>query len=285
MTEYLAVQAAVFFALSHILNRRGLVTSNAITASVFSFSVSVLVLWIVVLFLVPFAAFWTPALPYFLVAGIFAPGLGRFLNLTGIERVGVARCVPISNASPIFASVLAVILMGETWTLQNFLGTSLVVSGVVIFSKRERGQAQWRKVDLIFPIMAAFSFAISVNLRKIGLLITDIPLMAAATTASTGFLLGLVMLQVQGGRQAFLLSRRSFGWFLAAGLTNTTAMISVFYALSFGPVVIVEPLIGTNPFMAILLSSIFLRDLEAITKRILVGAACTVGGSILVITL
>jgi len=62
-------------------------------------------------------------------------------------------------------------------------------------------------------------------------------------------------------------------------------MLSVFYALSFGKVVIVEPLISINPVISIFLATIFLRDLEAITLRVMVGAGCTVMGSILVITL
>ena len=61
-------------------------------------------------------------------------------------------------------------------------------------------------------------------------------------------------------------------------------MLSVFHALSFGNIVTVEPLIGANPVLVILLSAIFLRDLESITCRVVLGALCTVVGSILVIT-
>ncbi len=81
------------------------------------------------------------------------------------------------------------------------------------------------------------------------------------------------------------LSRRSLGWFFAAGLANTASMVSVFYALSFGQLVVVEPLVSTNPVLSILLSAIFLKDLEAITRRVVLGAVCTVIGTILVVTL
>ncbi len=284
MSDYFAIQASLCFALSHVLNRRGLVSSNGITASLFSLTMSAVVLWTLVPFFVPLASFRSHAVWYFLAGGIFAPGLGRTLTILGMERVGAARSVPIANTYPMIASILAVILMGERWTLQNFLGTSLVVLGVVILSRKESLNVQWRKIDLIFPVMAAFAFAVSSNLRKLGLLVEHLPIMGAAVTASTGLLLGLIMLQLHGGRKAIVLSRRSFSWFFAAGISNTTAMVSVFYALSFGKVVTVEPLIGANPVLVIILSAIFLRDLESITSRIVVGAACTVAGSILVIT-
>ncbi len=284
MTVYISLLAAFCFSVSHVMNRRGLVTSNAITGSVFSISMSAITLWVIVPFFIPLSSFWTSAIWYFVLGGIFAPGLGRMLNFMGIERVGLARSVPIANSSPMFASVLAVLIMGETWTLQNFIGTSLVVSGVVILLKRETGREQWRKIDLIYPVMASFSFAVSANLRKLGLLAEDIPLMAAAVTATTALLFVLAVLKAQGGRRAISLSRQSFGWFFVSGLSNTAAMLSVFFALSFGKIVIVEPLIGVNPAISIFLSAIFLRDLEAITLRVMMGAGCTVLGSVLVIT-
>jgi uncharacterized membrane protein len=48
-------------------------------------------------------------------------------------------------------------------------------------------------------------------------------------------------------------------------------------------VVIVEPLVSSNPVTTLLLTSIFLRDVESLTVRVLLGAALTVTGTILVV--
>lgn len=284
MAEQFAFLAAFCFAISHILIRRGLVSSNAITGSFISLAMSALILWVLVPFFIPWSAFWTPAIGYFLAAGIFAPGLGRTLNYVGIERVGVARAVPIVNSSPIFASVFAVYFLGELWVPQNIIGTSLVILGVIVLSSIRPAEGQWRKMDVIYPVLGAVSFGISTNLRKAGLLVENIPLMAAAVTAGTAFLFSLCLLQAKGGRKIFRLPRNSFAWFFVAGLFNTAAMLSVFYALSFGKVVIVEPLVSLNPVLAIILTALFLRDLEAISARVVIGAICTVAGTILVVT-
>jgi uncharacterized membrane protein len=61
-------------------------------------------------------------------------------------------------------------------------------------------------------------------------------------------------------------------------------MLSVFYALSHGKVVIVEPLVSSNPVLTLLLTAIFLRDVEALSRRVIIGALLTVVGTILVIT-
>ncbi|NIO10792.1 MAG: EamA family transporter [Deltaproteobacteria bacterium] len=284
MTVQISIIAAFFFSFSHIMNRRGLVTSNAMTGSLCSIGMTAIVLWVLVPFFVPLSSFWTPAIWYFVLGGIFAPGLGRMFNFISIEKVGLARTVPISGTSPMSASIMAVLLLGEIWTPQNILGTSLVILGVIVLSKKESTQSQWRKIDLVYPVMASFSFAASSNLRKLGLLVEDNPIMAAAVTATTAFIFVLGVMKAQGGSQAILLSRKSFCWFFVSGLSNTAAMLSVFFALNSGNVVIVEPLISVNPVITIFLSTIFLRDLEAITARVMLGAACTVVGSILVIT-
>ena len=195
MAEYFAFQAALGFAVSHILIRRGLVTSNAITGSFISLTVSAVTLWLMIPFFIPLSSFRTPAIWYFIASGIFAPGLGRILVYMGIERVRVTRSVPISGSSPMFSSIFAVLLVGEVWTLQNFLGTSLVILGAVILSGAQTKQGQWRKIDLIYPLMAALSFGISSNLRKLGLIVENLPLMAAAVTPQ----LWLVLLR--GDRQ------------------------------------------------------------------------------------
>jgi uncharacterized membrane protein len=61
-------------------------------------------------------------------------------------------------------------------------------------------------------------------------------------------------------------------------------MLAVFYALSFGKVVVVEPLVSANPVLTLLLTAIFLRDLEALSTRVIIGGLLTVAGTILVVT-
>lgn len=284
MAEYFSLQAALCFAASHILIRRGLVTSNAVTSAFISLGITALVLWLLLPFFIPLSDLWTPAVGYFLAAGLFAPGLGRTLTYVGIERIGVARSAPISNSSPMFSSLLAVFLLKEIWTLQNFLGTTFVILGIAILSSARVGPAEWRRLDVIYPIVAAVAFGISNNLRKLGLMESNLPLMAAAVTATTAFIFALCLLRAGGGFRALALSRVNCGWLFAGGLANTAATLSSFFALSFGKVVVVEPLVAVNPVISLFLSAIFLKDLEIITVRVVLGALCSVVGTTLVLT-
>jgi DME family drug/metabolite transporter len=284
MAVYFAFQAALCFSIAHIFIRRGLVESNAMTGSFISLSMSAAVLWLLTPFFVSLSALWTPAIALFIAAGIFAPGIGRTLSYVGIERIGVARSVPIVNSSPIFASIFAVVFLGETWILQNIIGTLLVISGVVTLSMSKPAVGEWDKRNIIYPIVGAVAFGASSNLRKAGLSYVGIPLLAAAVTAAAAAIFSYTLLQIQGGKEAVKITRKSAAWLVGAGVFNTAALLSVFHALSRGKVVIVDPLVSSNPVMTLLLTAIFLRDLEALSLRVIVGALLTVAGTILVVT-
>jgi drug/metabolite transporter (DMT)-like permease len=149
MAEYFSFQAALCFSIGHIMIRRGLIDSNAMTGAFISLSMSAGILWVLLLFMIPLTALWTPAVFCFIAAGIFAPGIGRTLSYVGIERIGVARSVPIVNSSPIFASIFAVIFLGEVWVGQNIIGTILVISGVVILSMIKPAQGGEKGMSFI----------------------------------------------------------------------------------------------------------------------------------------
>lgn len=80
------------------------------------------------------------------------------------------------------------------------------------------------------------------------------------------------------------LSRQSAAWLFAAALVNSGAILSFFYALNFGQIVRVEPLVACNPLLTILWTGIFLREIERLSGRIVLGALVTVTGTVLVVT-
>ena len=283
MDIYFSFQAALCFSIAHIFIRRGLVESNAMTGSFISLSMTAAVLWLMFPFFASFSALWTPVSLIFVAAGIFAPGIGRTMSYVGIEKIGVARSVPVANSSPIFASIFAVIFLAEVWVPQNIVGTLLVISGVISLSMSKPAQGPWRKLDVIYPLSGAMAFGASTILRKAGLDYIPVPVLAAAITAGSAALFSFTLLQVRGGKAALKLTRRSAGWLFTAALFNTAATLSVFYALSHGKVVIVEPLVSSNPVLTLLFTGIFLRDLEAINLRVIIGALLTVTGTILVV--
>jgi uncharacterized membrane protein len=283
MGVWFALLSSLAFAVSHIFIRRGLAQSNPTAGFCISISISALVLWFLAAMYLPLSSFWTHAILYFALSGIFATGLGRMLIYVGIDRIGVARSVPVAGSAPMFASILAVLVIGETWSLQNFSGTLLVILGIVVISRSRTEKMDWSTRDLIYPIMAALVFGLAANVRKLGLLVENVPLMASTVNATTGLLFSPLMIYARGGVHVLRVSRRTFVWFLAAGICYTTGMLLNFYALGAGKIVIVEPLINTNPVLSVLLTAIFLRDIEAVNLHVVTGVFFTVVGTVLLV--
>jgi len=284
MAEYFAFQAALCFSIAHIFVRRGLVNSNALTGSFISLGTSAAIFWLLALALVPLSALRAPGVGYFIAAGVFAPAIGQTLGYVGMEKIGVARSAPIVNTSPIFSSVFAVFILGEVWTRQNMLGTCLVILGIIVLSSSKAAAGEWRKKDIIYPLLGAVAFGISTTLRKSGLMTVPLPLLAAAVTVGTAFVVLLLIIRVRGGRRALKFHRQSDGWMFGAALVNTGAILSFFSALNLGKVVRVEPLVACNPLLTILWAAIFLRQIERLSPRIIFGALVTVAGTVLVVT-
>ena len=284
MAEYFAFQAALCFSIAHIFVRRGLVNSNALTGSFISLGTSAAIFWLLALALVPLSTLRAPGVGYFVAAGVFAPAIGQTLGYVGMEKIGVARSAPIVNTSPIFSSVFAVFILGEVWTRQNMLGTCLVILGIIVLSSSKAAAGEWRKKDIIYPLLGAVAFGVSSTLRKSGLMTVPLPLLAAAVTVGTAFVVLLLIIRVRGGRRALKFHRQSDGWMFGAALVNTGAILSFFSALNLGKVVRVEPLVACNPLLTILWAAIFLRQIERLSPRIIFGALVTVAGTVLVVT-
>jgi DME family drug/metabolite transporter len=284
MAEYFAFQAALCFSIAHVFVRRGLVHSNALTGSLISLGTSAVIFWLLALALVPLSTLQAPGVGYFIAAGVFAPAIGQTLGYVGMEKIGVARSAPIVNTSPLFSSLFAVFFLGELWTRQNILGTCLVILGIIVLSSSKPAAGEWRKKDIIYPLLGAVAFGVSTTLRKSGLMTVPLPLLAAAITVGTAFVVLLIIIQVRGGHRTLKFHRQSDGWMFGAALVNTGAILSFFSALNLGKVVRVEPLVACNPLLTILWAAIFLRQIERLSPRIILGALVTVAGTVLVVT-
>ena len=74
---------------------------------------------------------------WFLLSGATNFPMGRLLNFTGVGLAGVSRASPVVGSSPLFATILAITVGGETVTLLVLLGTISIIGGLaMILSQR-----------------------------------------------------------------------------------------------------------------------------------------------------
>jgi DME family drug/metabolite transporter len=283
MVVLFAVGAAFFYGFSDFLIRVGLRYANARAAILFSTIFGLVAPLVISVFTVPLHLFASRAVVYFVLAGIIGPFVARYLLYVGIERLGVSIASPIANIRPLIGAIIATVILGEKLTPSIAGATILIIAGAAAISWERSGgniEKEWSRRDLIFPVLASLCYGLATNMRKLGLNITPEPIVGVViqNTAALTFL--MLAMPVQGQRQRVdFRNTRAWLFFGAGGLSAFIAHYYTFYALGLGHVVIVAPLVAVNPFFAILLTGIFLREVERVTWKIVLGSVFIVGGT------
>ena len=223
------------------------------------------------------------------LGGIAVVG-GRLLNFNAISMVGAARAAPFSSSSPIFAAILAIVLLGERPGPLVGFGTLIVACGLTLVGwggARGRGGLPGmnpRVLGYFLAAGAAVAFATSNVVSKHVVSDFTSPLVAAGVS----LLLGLILLSALTGRVVMKEIARcppTYGLLcLLAGVFQGLAQLSLLEALSRAPVTMVTPIYASSPLLTIVMAHLFLRRLERVNLFIVAGALSTVGGVIMVLT-
>ncbi|MCY4439900.1 MAG: EamA family transporter [Deltaproteobacteria bacterium] len=280
--EAFALACGLFTAINLILLKRGLAHGNPITAIVISLAINVLSFWGFVFAVLPLEEILRPELLIFVLVGLVQPGGTRYLAYLSVEKVGVAVTAPLRATTPLFSSLMAIAVLGEQLTPAVGAGTALVVCGITLLSMREEKTGAWMNIFVTLPLLSAFVAGSTQVIRKIGLAQITLPILGAAVTTGTSFVAVAVSLSVTRNWSAVTFDRQSLGYFLLAGCAVTLGVASVYMSLYLSDVVIVAPLASLSPLYSLVLSAVFLREVEVITMRKVVAAGLIVLGVVLI---
>ncbi len=280
--EGFALACGFFTAVNLIFLKKGLAHGNPISATVLSLAINVLSFWSFVLAVLPWDEILRPELLIFVLVGLIQPGGTRFLAYLSVEKVGVAVTAPIRATTPLFSSLLAIAVLGEELTPAVGAGTALVVGGIILLSLSHEKTGAWMNVMVALPLLSAFVAGSTQVIRKIGLAGISLPILGAATTTGTSLVAIAVSLTVSRNWPMVRFDRRALGYFVLAGCSVTLGVASVFMSLHLSDVVIVAPLASLSPLYSLVLSAVFLRDVEVITARKVMAAGLIVLGVVLI---
>ena len=215
----------------------------------------------------------------FTLVGIFQLGV-RLLAYTGVEKIGASRSSALQAVSPLISAAIAIVILGESTTPLIVLGTCLVIAGIVLISWRpERQFANFRRWHLLLPIGAAFLTGINHPIRRYVLIMADEPLFFSALMGSVSLAGFLIYFAVFPRSQRLVWNRSAIGPFLATGLCETMSILLIITAISMGRVVIVAPIAASYPVWSLIQSAIFLRDVEAVNGKVVMGIMSVVAGN------
>ena len=278
---FLALAAALGFALARVVLKRALPHTTPLTAVVVSIACTGIVLWIVAALTAPLSELATTAILPFVVAGLLAPGLARLLTYVGIDRVGAARASAITPIAPFSAVLLAIVFLGERPSGSLLAGAACIVAGSILLSQQERGGRAWRRRDLIFPLLGAMGFGFRDVISRWGLRAFPHPAVAAVVATMTSAV--VIAAFAQRRRNQLRADRAGVGFLLLSGLFEALGSVALWAALGVGNVSVVTPLAHAQPMFTVVLAAIFLRDVEQVTWRVAVATPIMVAGAIAVI--
>lgn len=280
--EAFALACGFFTAVNLTLLKKGLAHGNPITAIVISLTINVVSFWSFVLVKLPLDQILRPELLIFVLVGLIQPGGTRFLAYLSVEKVGVAVTAPLRATTPLFSSLLAIAVLGEELTPAVAAGTALVVGGITLLSLREDKAGAWMNILVTLPLLSAFVAGSTQVIRKIGLAEISLPILGAAVTTATSLAAVALSLTVTRKWSTVRVNRASLGYFVLAGCAVTLGVASVYMSLYLSDVVIVAPLASLSPLYSLVLSALFLREVEVITLRRVGAAGLIVLGVVLI---
>ncbi|HUF92850.1 MAG TPA: DMT family transporter [Candidatus Limnocylindria bacterium] len=272
----IALSSALLTAAATILIRRGYQRYGPYTAMWINVAVGMVCVWAAVLFTGGLGGPSPAGIAYFALAGLIGTVAGRLLRFMSIETVGASITAALSNLSPLVSTVLAILFLGEHVTAPILVGTVVIVFGTTLLSSSGRGFAVSPR-KLVLPLLSAVCFGVVAVLRKAGLSgMAPIPGFAVNVTAAFVAFTAFLVASRQMGAMAC--RGWSLVYFVAAGVAENVGVFMIVLALSYGTVSVVAPLASVAPIFVLVLSFFFLRGLEILTARIVIGTLLIVAG-------
>lgn len=223
----------------------------------------------------------------FVLIGLAATALARLLNYVGVQRAGASVNTATVNTRPLWATLLAVVFLGEAVTAQGVIGIGCVVGGVMAVAFSGGGDVSgWSRRDLLFPLAAAVTFAFGNVARRFLFTHTLVtPLEAVAINELAGLIGLMAFVAYRYGSDLgsfFQAPREAYTYFVGCGICSAMALFTLFAALERGRVVVVDPLSNPTSLFAILVTAVFFGQTESITRQLVFGAVLVVIGVTLI---
>lgn len=276
LVALLALAAALLSASATIFARQGLRGSDPYTGAWVNMIVGAVGLWVCVFLTGGVGEVSSRSLLLFSAAGLVGTIGGRLTRFISISKVGAPVAAAVSSLTPLIATFLAILLLGERITLPILVGTIVMMIGTVLLST-SGARLGFRPWQIVWPFISATCFGIVAIIRKMGL--DDMaPVLGTSINLTAGVIAFSAMMLASGHRGIYACRGRPLIYFVFAGLAENTGVLFTIVALSLGAVSVVIPLTAAMPIFVLILSHFFLKGVEVITARVVAGASLIVLG-------
>ena len=291
--EYLALAAACCWALGSLMSAQASTHLGAFYFTRCRMLCAGTLLWGIAFSTGGWASLTLSSSTILVLSGVIGIFIGDTALFASMNRLGPRRAGVLFATHALFSVVLAYLFLGETqwgWTL---VGSSLLVSGVmvaILFGKRKAEQHAWEanhsqlKSGIALGLLSALCQAVATLMLK-PVMETDIDAVAAsAVRMTTAFALHqlIFMLGVKVARAYLPMTKKVFLLVLAnAALSMVLGMTLLLYALRYGDAGMVAILSSVSP--VVVLPLLWLVYKRSPAWGAWLGALLTVVGTVIIL--
>ncbi|KXA91060.1 hypothetical protein AKJ57_02620 [candidate division MSBL1 archaeon SCGC-AAA259A05] len=218
-------------------------------------------------------AFITGVSSYFLALGLFVHGLGR-----GFTH----KVWPVGNSAPLWATISAILFLGEKATLYVLVATSLVISGIYLLSQREfNDDTGSEEGGVLLAFLAALIWGLLIVPNKYCLNQGMSPFSFLYIMIIAGMVSNVSFLVIRGRLGELTRSKNGITWGIISGIVALfLGGLSWQIALSIEEASRLVLMLGAESPIVLLLSVTFLK--ERPSKKSLLGIVMVFLGVFLV---
>jgi drug/metabolite transporter (DMT)-like permease len=279
----LALVSALGFGGGFALTQFGLRSMPPWRGAALSVPTSTLLFWCLAPLSIDLTKADAGAVAVFAAVGMLFPATVTLLSFESNRLMGPNVAGAVNALGPVFAVLLAVLLLGENLRAPQLLGLAAIVAGVsLMFWPTGRISSAPPLWTLILPLAAAAIRGGVQPIIKLGFERWPSPFAAVVVGYTISSVLLVLNAVVRDRTFPFRFDRRGALWFAAVGLCNGLGVLSMYAALERAPVALVSPLVASYPLITVVFSRIWLKH-EHISKQLFSAVVITVGGIVLMI--
>ena len=278
-----ALLAAALYGTALVTTHCGLRHMPALAGARISVPSAALLFWLLSPFFLDAAGWQLQAVVLFALVGLFYPAAVTLLTFVSNRRLGPTVAGTIGSTTPLFAVLGAALFLGEAPGVRELAATAVIVLGTMALSKPVvGGTPEAARNALWMPWSAALLRALAQVLSKAGLALWSSPFAAVLIGYSVSAAIVWSAGRLAPGNRAAEFNRHGAAWFALTGIVNGAAVLSMYHALTTGPVQVVAPVVATYPLFTLALSALLLRH-ERLDARMIGGVALTVAGVVILL--
>ena len=300
-----AICSAATFAFNNASVRRGVLTGSVAQAMAITVPIGVPLFFLAALVtgtLGEITGFSQQGLAALVLAGALHFVWGRYCNYRATKALGTNLVAPIQQVNLIITLLLAIWLLGETFTVLKIIGIALVLLGPSI-TMRERpaerpiSDEKITAIDaekpaafapkyaegVTFALLSAVGYGLSPILVRVGLEHKGLGASFAGgliAYLSATAVMALVMLWPGQVRHALAVNRESAKWFALSGFLVFLSQMFLYMAMAVAPVTVVSPINRTSIVFRLYFSRWLNPDHEVFGGSVIVGTIVSLAGAV-----